>query len=587
MTTTPPATTPRGPSRVNVHGNRLACFRPQQRFRVVDTELQAAVDSKRRRDREHSDKQRVAACGCEQPSAFQCHVAPEEMQANELYQQRTRKWIDKFEAHNWASDKVSQKWKENQLKYVLEEESLLRAIPATEQAQQDAEHVEDLEVMELDDNRPRLRRGRSGSLVRMVSNFTSAAESMLLSRQFDGLLRAGVPPQLRGQVWWMCSGAAEKQQASSESYNDLLKRLSRSVSRRVAMEIEKDLPRTFPTERMHKTTSEASELRTQNVAELRRILQAYSVRNPAVGYCQSMNFLVAVLLHHLEEEEAFWVLAVMIEDLIPQFHTRTMSGSRAEQRVFTDLVQQKLPMIAQHMHALGVDLEPFTLKWFLCLFLNTLPFEPVLRIWDLFFCEGSHVLLRVGLTLLKLNQFRILACDDPIDVYEMFRFSHDTLRDITAPYRSGILNRDECVCDTLVRLAMDKSSFVGTIPFDSLHALRQCHRNDVEAEMAEADAQRRLSRAASLSQAQSEASGVQMTASEDDDDVDDDPRQSLDLLAEYDFVDDFSNGCCEVSPTKYIHFQALCDDALVGAENEASDYFIDVQFEGAVPQQCR
>ena len=32
------------------------------------------------------------------------------------------------------------------------------------------------------------------------------------------------------------------------------------------------------------------------IEELRRVLYAYALRNSAVGYCQAMNFIVAVLL---------------------------------------------------------------------------------------------------------------------------------------------------------------------------------------------------------------------------------------------------------------------------------------------------
>ena len=49
---------------------------------------------------------------------------------------------------------------------------------------------------------------------------------------------------------------------------------------------------------------------------LRRVLLAFSVQNPRIGYCQSMNFLAAALLLALDrsEEKAFWVLVCLIDD---------------------------------------------------------------------------------------------------------------------------------------------------------------------------------------------------------------------------------------------------------------------------------
>ncbi|XP_042205559.1 TBC1 domain family member 10A-like, partial [Homarus americanus] len=40
-------------------------------------------------------------------------------------------------------------------------------------------------------------------------------------------------------------------------------------------------------------------------------------------------------------------------------------------------------------------------EWFMCLFSRTLPWSSVLRVWDMFFCEGVKVLFRVGLVILK------------------------------------------------------------------------------------------------------------------------------------------------------------------------------------------
>ena len=51
----------------------------------------------------------------------------------------------------------------------------------------------------------------------------------------------------------------------------------------------------------------------------------------------------------------------------------------------------------------------FSSKWFICLYSEVLPVETVLRIWDAVFYEGTKILFRVALGLLKLNQDRLLA----------------------------------------------------------------------------------------------------------------------------------------------------------------------------------
>ena len=54
----------------------------------------------------------------------------------------------------------------------------------------------------------------------------------------------------------------------------------------------------------------------------------------------------------------------------------------------------------------------FASKWFVCLYCEVLPVETVLRVWDTVFYEGSKILFRVALGLLKLNQDRLLNKTD-------------------------------------------------------------------------------------------------------------------------------------------------------------------------------
>lgn len=63
------------------------------------------------------------------------------------------------------------------------------------------------------------------------------------------------------------------------------------------------------------------------------------------------------------------------------------------------------------------------LKWFLCLFINCLPFDWALRFLDSYLLEGFKVLLRVSLALFKLNAQKLLS-------YREFEDAFVTLREL-------------------------------------------------------------------------------------------------------------------------------------------------------------
>lgn len=65
------------------------------------------------------------------------------------------------------------------------------------------------------------------------------------------------------------------------------------------------------------------------------------------------------------------------------------------QRVLKDLVAEKLPQLDAHFAALQCDMSMFTFNWFLVLFVDNLPVETYLRVWDTFLYEGSKVNVRL------------------------------------------------------------------------------------------------------------------------------------------------------------------------------------------------
>lgn len=50
-----------------------------------------------------------------------------------------------------------------------------------------------------------------------------------------------------------------------------------------------------------------------------------------------MNFIAALLIKHLSEEEAFWVLSQLIESLLPIDYYYVMAGVLIDYEVFYEL----------------------------------------------------------------------------------------------------------------------------------------------------------------------------------------------------------------------------------------------------------
>jgi hypothetical protein len=64
------------------------------------------------------------------------------------------------------------------------------------------------------------------------------------------------------------------------------------------------------------------------------------------------------------------------------------------------------------MRGLGIMQHSFTAPWIICLFLNVLPVETTLRVWDALFCDGVVALHRVGLALLRMKEQDLRECNE-------------------------------------------------------------------------------------------------------------------------------------------------------------------------------
>ncbi|EQC39330.1 hypothetical protein SDRG_03535 [Saprolegnia diclina VS20] len=147
-------------------------------------------------------------------------------------------------------------------------------------------------------------------------------------------------------------------------------------------------------------------------AQMRRLLRAYVVHNPRIGYCQGMNFIIRLLLETPSSDEAsvFWTFVELIEGASSLYEP----GFHVLQSLFTKLdvlIREQLPELHVHLDHLGVHVSMFAARWFLTLFSSLETFGPslALRFLDLYCIDRHRVLC--GLALVVLDELEPVILD--------------------------------------------------------------------------------------------------------------------------------------------------------------------------------
>ncbi|KAM4614953.1 growth hormone-regulated TBC protein 1-A-like [Polymixia lowei] len=135
-----------------------------------------------------------------------------------------------------------------------------------------------------------------------------------------------------------------------------------------------------------------------------------------------MNFIAGYLLIITKDEEkSFWLMEALLCRILPDYYSPAMLGLKTDQEVLGELVKAKAPRVWQTMVEHNVMWTLVVSRWFICLYIDILPVETVLRIWDCLFYEGSKILFRVALTLIHHNQDLIQQAQSLPDVCQTFK----------------------------------------------------------------------------------------------------------------------------------------------------------------------
>ncbi|KAJ7218038.1 rab-GTPase-TBC domain-containing protein [Mycena pura] len=205
----------------------------------------------------------------------------------------------------------------------------------------------------------------------------------------------GIPGTLRGMMWQLMAAAKDPELEST--YLKLLKESSPHEK-----SITRDLGRTFP---HHDFFTDGQGIGQEN---LFNVLKAYSIYDEAVGYCQGLPFVVAILLLNMPDEEAFSLLVRLMHvyDLRGHFLPEM---PKLQLRLFDRLVEELLPVLHVHFLRQGVKSSMFCSQWFLTMFSYRFPLEIVFRIYDNCLASGIEAIFGFSIMLLMKNEDVLLS----------------------------------------------------------------------------------------------------------------------------------------------------------------------------------
>jgi len=208
----------------------------------------------------------------------------------------------------------------------------------------------------------------------------------------------GIPDCIRCEVWRKFTNCAQLKEENEGIYE---KYISQYVDNVTLNQIDIDIHRSLRNHVLYVERFGPGQI------SLFRILRAYSVYDPEVGYCQGMSDITAFLLLYIEEEECFWLLTQLCRNEkynMQGFFAVEFPGLTKAYYIHNKVLENHLPDLFLHLNQLDI-LPPFyIIKWLLKIFLDSLDEDLVRRIWDVVLYEGYYIMYTIIYVLLKKTQ---------------------------------------------------------------------------------------------------------------------------------------------------------------------------------------
>ncbi|CAD6197580.1 unnamed protein product [Caenorhabditis auriculariae] len=240
-------------------------------------------------------------------------------------------------------------------------------------------------------------RSREKKWIQMLDNWR-----YFMDEKFDLIrnrCRKGIPPSMRAKAWKYLTGATFQMEVSQNRFVfDYC--MKQPGDPKWIDDIQKDLNRQFPDHEMFSRSGRFSE---GGKEDLFHLLKCYTVLHPEEGYCQGQAPVAAVLLMHMPLRDAFYCFVQICHKYLPGYYSPGLEALQVDGEILHKTLKVKAKHTYKHFRENHIDPMLYMVEWFMCAFCRTLPWPTVLRVWDMFLCEGVKIIFKVAIVLLKYS----------------------------------------------------------------------------------------------------------------------------------------------------------------------------------------
>jgi len=127
-----------------------------------------------------------------------------------------------------------------------------------------------------------------------------------------------------------------------------------------------------------------------------------------------MGFPAGLFLMYMSEEESFWMLHCIARGERYLLNGLWSPGFPLLFQCFyqfSSLLRKHCPRLSAHLLSQEQPITPelYATHWFMTLFSYNLPFDVVLRVWDILLAEGPKIIFRLAIFACKHMEKDILA----------------------------------------------------------------------------------------------------------------------------------------------------------------------------------